>query len=58
MNALLDDILKCVQDRQRITRKPDIIPITSLADMTNFENLNDNEYSDVVSAKLWIRSDA
>lgn len=51
MNGILENILQYVQNRQRIPRKPNILPISSLAEMDTFENIDDNIYSDVVSKK-------
>lgn len=48
MNTLLQSILKCVQIRNRPSRKPTIFPITSLEEMDNFENIDEDAYSDVV----------
>lgn len=51
MNTLLDDILKCVRNRRDQPRKPACIPISSVEEMDAFENINQNDYSDVVSEK-------
>lgn len=52
MNTLLEAIAKNVQNRQRAPRKPDVLPVSSTADMDAFETLPDNDYSDVVSIKI------
>jgi len=49
MNTLLSNILKCVQDRRSTPRKPAILPISSLAQMDDFENTDESCYTDVVS---------
>jgi len=51
MNGVLDKILKYVQDRQTCMQKPASLPITSLAQMDAFENMSEDEYSDIVSKK-------
>lgn len=52
MNGILEKILKyTIQDHQTYTQKPASLPITSLAQMDALENLNENDYSDVVSRK-------
>ncbi|XP_036146328.1 uncharacterized protein LOC118646786 [Monomorium pharaonis] len=48
MNSILEKVLKCVQDSQTYIQKPNSLPITSLAQMDAFENLNENDYSNVV----------
>jgi len=47
----LQNILRNVQDRQNIPRKPVILPISSCAEMDAFETMDDNTYFDVVSKK-------
>lgn len=56
MNNLLENILKHVQDRQRVTRKPNILPISSLAEMEAFESIDDDTYSEVVSKRKMMLS--
>jgi len=51
MNGLLDKVLKCVQDHQICMQKPASLPVTSLAQMDAFENMNEDEYSDVINRK-------
>ncbi|GAB1862849.1 DUF4806 domain-containing protein [Camponotus japonicus] len=46
---ILQSILKCVQIRNHPSRKPRIFPIASLEEMDNFENIDENAYSDVVN---------
>lgn len=41
--------MKCLQDRHSIPRKPAILPVSSLQEMDAFENISDEDYSDVVS---------
>jgi len=56
MNNLLENILKHVQDRQRVTCKPNILPISSLAEMEAFESIDDDTYSEVVSKRKMMLS--
>lgn len=51
MNVLLQNIHKCVQDQRGVPRKPAVFPISSLAEMDDFENMDENRYNDVVSKK-------
>jgi len=51
---ILQSILKCVQIRNHPSRKPRIFPIASLEEMDNFENIDENAYSDVVRKKFKI----
>ncbi|XP_029675169.1 uncharacterized protein LOC115242776 [Formica exsecta] len=48
MNGLLQKILKCIQDRHFVSQKPAELPISSIQQMDAFENIDDNDYSDVV----------
>ncbi|XP_011630015.1 uncharacterized protein LOC105422362, partial [Pogonomyrmex barbatus] len=47
-NTLLKNILKIIQNRGRIIRKPIILSISSLAEMDIFENINENDYFEIV----------
>ncbi|XP_036141163.1 uncharacterized protein LOC118645025 isoform X2 [Monomorium pharaonis] len=48
-NTLLQNILKCVQPNNHgVPRKPAVRPISSLAEMDDFENMNEDEYNDVI----------
>lgn len=49
MNTLLEGILKCVQNRRYPSQKPDIFPISTLAEMDRFERIDEKDYSDAVS---------
>ncbi|XP_011859031.1 PREDICTED: uncharacterized protein LOC105556544, partial [Vollenhovia emeryi] len=49
INTLLQSILKCVQDNRGVQRKPAILPISSLAEMDDFENIDDNGFTEVVN---------
>lgn len=51
MNTLLQSIYKCVQDRKGVPNKPAVLPISSLAEMDDFENMEENRFIDVVSEK-------
>lgn len=51
MNTLLENILKCVRNRRDQPGKPACIPISSVEEMDAFENIDQNDYSDVVSEK-------
>lgn len=55
MNGLLHNILRCVQnnnDRDRVPRKPACLPISSVVQMNVFENINDDDYREVVSKQI------
>ncbi|KMQ86821.1 hypothetical protein RF55_14099 [Lasius niger] len=47
MNTLVENVLKCVKDRRSVPRKPAVLPISSLAEMNDFENIDENCYTDV-----------
>ncbi|XP_067215271.1 uncharacterized protein [Linepithema humile] len=49
IHTLCENILKGVQDKQRVSGKPDILPISSLTEMDAFEDIDDNDYSNVVN---------
>lgn len=51
MSDLLQRVLTIVQNRNRATCKPENFPISSLEEMDQFENIDDNAYSAVVSNK-------
>lgn len=51
MNTLLEKVLKCVKDHRSVPRKPAVLPISSLAEMDDFENIDEDRYTDVVSEK-------
>ncbi|XP_036141759.1 uncharacterized protein LOC118645218 [Monomorium pharaonis] len=54
-NTLLQNILKCVQPNNHgVPRKPAVRPISSLAEMDDFENMNEDEYNDVVNYLRYI----
>lgn len=48
---LLQNILKCIRDQRGVPRKLAVFPISSLAEMDDFENIDENRYNDVVSKK-------
>ncbi|XP_025154662.1 uncharacterized protein LOC112588563 [Harpegnathos saltator] len=48
-HGLLQKILKCVQDRHSAPQKPAVLPISTLQQMDEFENLTEEDYSDVVN---------
>ncbi|KAL6253725.1 hypothetical protein P5V15_015540 [Pogonomyrmex californicus] len=54
MNGVLQKILKCVQDRQTFTQKPVCLPITSLAQMDAFEDIDEDNYSEVIKYFTYI----
>ncbi|GAB1867687.1 DUF4806 domain-containing protein [Camponotus japonicus] len=49
MNTVLEKVLKSIQDHRGMPRKPAVLPISSLAEMDNFENIEENSYTDVVN---------
>lgn len=49
MNTLVENVLKCVKDRRNVPRKSAVLPISSLAEMNDFGNIDENRYTDVVS---------
>lgn len=49
MNGTLEKIMKFVQTSQSASRKPTNFPISTLADMEKFEDIDDEEYSNAVS---------
>nr|XP_012214534.1 PREDICTED: uncharacterized protein LOC105667362 [Linepithema humile] len=52
MNGLLHNLLKCVQsnnDRDRVPRKPACLPISSVIEMDAFEDIDDNDFREVVN---------
>lgn len=51
MNTLLEKVLKSVKDHRSVPRKPAILPISSLTEMDDFENIDEDRYTDVVSEK-------
>jgi len=51
MNSLLQNILKHVQDSGGVPCKPAVLPISSLTEMDDFENGDNNCYTNVVSEK-------
>lgn len=51
MSDLLQRVLTIVQGRNRATCKPENFPISSLEEMDQFENIDDNAYAAVVSKK-------
>lgn len=51
MNVLLENILKYVKEKQQVSHKPAILPISSLTEMETFETIDDDTYYDVVSKK-------
>jgi len=50
-NTLLKSILKCVQDYRGVPRKPAVLPLSSVEEMDELENADENCYTDVVSEK-------
>ncbi|KAL6417326.1 hypothetical protein ACFW04_011863 [Cataglyphis niger] len=50
MNILLEKVLKCIKDRRSVLRKPAILPISSLTEMDDFGNIDEDRYTDVVSS--------
>jgi len=50
-NTLLEDVLKSIQDHRGVPQKPAILPISSLTEMNDFENIDENRYTNVVSEK-------
>jgi len=50
-NTLLKSILKCVQDYRGVPRKPAVFPLSSVEEMDEFENADEDCYTDVVSEK-------
>ncbi|XP_025158025.1 uncharacterized protein LOC112589342 [Harpegnathos saltator] len=56
-NNMLQTILKCVEtnrDRKRMPRKPDNLPIRSLAEMEAFEMMNDEKYDKMINYFTYI----
>lgn len=51
MNELLEKIYKCVQIRHCTQHKPTALPISSIEEMEVFEQIDDNEYLNVVNKK-------
>ncbi|KMQ85931.1 thap domain-containing [Lasius niger] len=47
MNVLLENILKYVKEKQQVSHKPAILPISSLTEMETFETIDDDTYYDV-----------
>ncbi|XP_050452163.1 uncharacterized protein LOC126851866 [Cataglyphis hispanica] len=41
MNTLLEKVLKCVKNHRSVPRKPAVLPISSLRDMDDFENIDE-----------------
>jgi len=50
-NTLLKSILKCVQNYRGVPRKPAVLPVSSVEQMDEFENADEDCYTDVVSEK-------
>jgi len=50
-NTLLEDVLKSIQDHRGVPQKPAVLPISSLAEMNDFENIDENRYTNIVSEK-------
>jgi len=50
-NTLLKSILKCVQDYRGVPQKPAVLPLSSVEEMDEFENADEDCYTDVVSEK-------
>ncbi|XP_011696639.1 PREDICTED: uncharacterized protein LOC105455208 [Wasmannia auropunctata] len=48
-NTVIQSILKCVQDHRGVPRKPAVLPVSSLAEMDDFENIDKNRFTEVVS---------
>lgn len=51
MNAVIEKVVKCVKDHRGVPRKAAVLPISSLTAMDDFETIDENGYSDVVSKK-------
>ena len=52
MNTVLEKILKSTKDHRGVSHKDlAVLPISSLAEMDNFENIEENSYTEVVSKK-------
>jgi len=50
-NTLLKSILKCIQDYRGVPRKPAVLSISSVEEMDEFENADEDCYTDIVSEK-------
>jgi hypothetical protein len=50
-SAVLQNILQCVQTHRGVSQKPAILPVSSVEQMEEFENIEENRYTDVVSKK-------